>query len=217
MTFDMSNALTAEQHIAALGIEDAARDSVADRHDAARAEIDAYLSTLPDWQQLVPPRLGELMAVAHRIAEHARITYASDPSDDLAYGSQITGDYAPLTVTPPYTPEPVGPVPVGLFISQITGSPTLERHYAFGSRTLPDIAAEAVEATRKERGCDLRMLQPIELHDNITKPSSRNVWPIAVGEYVVFVRYCGECLGALFQKYAVAVPNCRFETPYRVG
>ncbi|MGU3497638.1 hypothetical protein [Mycobacterium sp. C31M] len=213
----MSDALTAEQHISALETDDVARVSVAERHDAARTEVDGYLSTLPEWQQLVPYRLGELMAIAQRIAEHARVTYASDPSDDLAYGAQIASDFSPFTVTPPYTPEPVGPVPVGLFISQITGSPTLERHYAFGSRTLPDIAADALAAAREDRGCDLRLLQPTGLHDSITGRSSHLVWPIALGEHVVFVRYCSECLGALIQKYEIVVPNCQFVTPYRVG
>ena len=217
MKFNLEDIMSPAQHMAALERTDPARDSVAERHDAARAEVDAYLSTLPDWQQLVPYRLGEVMATTAQIMTGYRATYTCDLNGQLPYGDEILSDYTPNTVTPSYTPDPPGPVSIGLFLSNPNGSPTLERHYAFGSRTLPMIAADALAATRRDRGCDLRTLGPMGLHDSITKQSSRSVWPIGRGEFVVFVRYCSGCLGALFQKYAVAVQNCRIETPYRVG
>ena len=217
MKFNLEDIMSPAQHVAALERSDPARDSVAERHDAARREVDDYVSTLPDWQQLIPHRLGELMGITEQIMADYRVTYTADLNGELPYGDEVLSDYEPMTVTPTYTPDPPGPVPVGLFRSDIDSTPTLERHYAYGSRTLPMIAADALAATRRDRGCDLLMITPMGLHDSITKQSSRSVWPIGRGEFVVFVRYCSECLGALFQKYEVAVQNCRIETPHRVG
>lgn len=212
---NISEALTAHNLIKSLEISDPARDSVAERHDAARAEVDRYLYGLPDWQQLLAPRLGEVMAITERIAGESRTANASDPSDELPYGAIVASDLAPVTVAPPYTPDPPGPCPVGLFRSNLNGEPTIERHYAYGSRTLSDIADDAVEAARTERGCDLRMITPSGLHDSVTYKSSRFVWPIGRGEYVVFLRYCSECLGALFAKYGVG--KCEISQPWRIG
>lgn len=211
----MKNAMTATEHFAALSLPDPARDSVADRHGAAVVEIDDYLSTLPAWKQLLSYQLHEVAAKAELIDADARAAFASDPSNELPYGAVISTDYESATVPAEFAPDPPGAVPVVLFLSQRRGAPTIERHYAFGPRTLPAIVAEASEVARTERACDLRMFSPTGLHDSVTKRSSRFVWPIARGERLVLVRYCSECLGALFARYEVG--KCEISEPWGIG
>lgn len=239
MSFNMSDAMTAEQHIAKLAVPDLARDSAAERHNAVVAEITDFTENFAQshgyWMAMIPWVFPVVRDLTERLATDARAVFASDPSDDLPYGATIYDDAMPYgaTIAPDYCPDPPTAVPVVLFrrnqivrtakMDPATGKPipavtveTIERHYAFGSRSLPDITAEALQYTRDEKGCDLRLFAGGgELHDSMTKGSSRYVWPIAHGEHLVILRYCSECIGTLFDRAQVG--PCKIETPWGIG
>lgn len=219
MNFNLDQIMRPSEHLAALDLADPARDSVADRHLAVVAEIDDFVSQYAEdyghWQLLLPPLLPEIRTKAELLLADYRVTYASDPSDELPYGAQISSEYDQATITQAYTPDLPTAVPVGVFRSNLGGRPTIERHYAFGSKRLADIAADAVTAASEDRGCDLRMFRPAGLHDSVTKRSGRFVWPIPCGEHLVFLRYCSECLGALLRDCEIG--KTEISTPWTVG
>ena len=210
---------TAHEIINRLAVPDLARDSVAEQHNAVVAENEGFAwndaESNGHWRALLPPVLPEIRHLTEVLREQARAAFAADLSGELPYGAEIVSDYQGVTVAPSNTPTPPGPVPVVLFRSSLTGGPTIERHYAFGSVTLPDIAAQALESARKDRGCDLRLITPAGLHDSITRKSSRFIWPIACGEHLVILNYCSECIGAMFRDYQVK--KSQIVTPWNLG
>ena len=239
MSFNMSDAMTANEHIAALAVPDIARDTAAERHGAVVAEItdftENYAQAHGYWMAMIPWVFPVVRDLTERLATDARAVFASDPSGELPYGAAVYDDAMPnsATIAPDYCPDPPTAVPVVLFrrnqivrpakMDPTTGKlipatvvDSIERHYAFGSATLPDITAEALEFARDEKGCDLRLFAGGgELHDSLTKRSSRYVWPIAHGEHLVILRYCSECIGTLFDRAQIG--PCKIETPWGIG
>ena len=162
MVFNMSDAMTATEHIARLDLADLARDSAAERHSAVVAEItdftENYAQAHGYWMAMIPWVFPVVRDLTERLATDARAVFASDPSSELSYGAEVYDDAMPYgaTVAPDYCPDPPTAVPVVLFrrnqvvraaktdpttckVIPATVVDSIERHYAFGSATLPDI------------------------------------------------------------------------------
>lgn len=239
MGFNMTDAMTAVEHIAALDLADPARDSAAERHSAVIAEITDFTENYAESNgyhlAMIPWAFPTVRDLAERLATDARAVFASDPSDELAYGATIDDESLPegCTVAPDYCPDPPIAVPVALFRRNRVVRPAkcdgatgtlipavtvdaIERHYAFGSATLPAITAEALTYARDEKGCDLRLFAGGgQLHDSLTRQSRRSVWPIAHGEHLVILRYCSECMAVLMERAGIG--PCRIETRWNIG
>jgi len=239
MGFNMTDAMTAVEHIAALDLADPARDSAAERHSGVIAEITDFTENYAESNgyhlAMIPWAFPVVRELVERLATDARAVFASDPSDDLPHGAMVDDDSMPMgcTVAPDYCPDPPTAVPVVLFrrnrvvrqakCDGATGKlipavnvDAIERHYAFGSATLPAITAEALTYARDEKGCDLKLFAGGgQLHDSMTAQSRRSVWPIAHGEHLVILRYCSECMAVLMERAQIG--PCKIETPWCIG
>ena len=228
MSFNMSIAMTATEHVDSLETNWPAIEFKVDQRLAVAGEVDAFMNRIAEtvpWQALLPNFLPEVRNVLDGFMHDYRTVSASaDVWCDLPYGAEIDpGDLRLETFDPRGAVGLPENVPVALY----RHGNVFHRVYCWGTMTL-DIVYDNLRNDSDSRqallrnslqrrlpdpGCDLHILP--EAAHTLTNSRATGLWPIACGEHVVFLRFCTECIGALFQKYEIG--QCKVETPWGIG
>jgi hypothetical protein len=233
MNINLDEIMTPAEHLAVLDVPDARVDYAVDQREAMAAEIDGFFARyLAErngcaWQLLLPSFLPEVREKrCGDFMEDYRAVFASEC--DLAYGEHI--DTEPLTGV---TRDPRGKVglPVNVPIAVFRDQTTFHRVFCWGEVTLDAVLTELEKPRRitdmndprfgkrlPDPGCDLCVL-PESVHamtKSLPGMGADGIWPIAHGDFVIFLRYCSPCIGALFDKYKIG--KCSVVNPWeRIG
>lgn len=224
MNINLEEVMSPVAHLAALDVTDAAIDSRVDQREAMASEIDAFFARYLErtgcaWQLLLPSFLPEVRDKrCGDFMEDYRAVFASEC--DLPYGEHI--ETTPLNGQT-HDPRGKAGLPVNVPIAVFRDQTTLHRVYCWGEVTLDGVLAELEKPSRvtdlndqrfgkrlPDPGCDLCVL-PETVHAMGFAPAN-GIWPIPHGDFVVFLRYCEGCIGALFEKYAVG--KCAVINPW---
>lgn len=222
-----SNGMTAADLVASIDVLDASLDYQVDQRLALIGDVDAFMAAVADVQPafvLLPNFLPELRNVADGFMEDYRAVSASaDVWRDLPYGAVI--DAGDLNLKDHNPPELDG-LPVNVPIALYRDRNVFHRVYCWGEATLEtvhrelqrplwvtDLNSRDFRKRLPDPGCDLHILP--EAAHALSGSRATCIWPVQRGDFVIFLRTCSECVGALFQKYEIG--RCKIELPWGIG
>lgn len=230
------NGMTAAELVASLDVPDATIDYGVDQFVAKRMQIDAFMAQIAElapWKVLIPNFLPEIRYITDGFMDDYRTVSADrdvwrdipdcpdvDPGDDMSLET--------------HDPRGADGLPENVPIALYRDGTVFHRVYCWGDETLggvyeglcktglaqDEINRNPLQRRRPDPGCDLHIL-PEAVHrfsSSSREPSpfrATGIWPIQRGDFVIFLRTCSACVGALFHDYEIGL--CAIEVPWGVG
>lgn len=201
-----------------------------DRQSAVYEETGRFVArTAPPWKQHLPSFMPEIRHHCDEFMTEYRLVHASRDAD-------MPGDQPPRTRRVPVSRDSrmtIGDViaPTHVPIALWRNGYEFVRQYCWGhADSSLDAAYETVNGLQRPSaehdlensgGCDFAFIAP-QYHRTLSQTSDDedfagiriplSVWPIQRGEYVLMMKICRACIGAMYEKYQIG--KCEILHPW---